>query len=51
MIPPCSLLKPAPNDLYAEIERENTKTNITNNKDFTDFIIYRGEIQENIKEI
>ena len=40
MIPPFPLLKPAPTDLYTEIERGYQK--IKNNKDFMDFTIYRG---------
>ena len=36
---PSPLLKPAPTDLYAEIRGGYQNTN---NKDFTDFTIYRG---------
>ena len=50
MIPPFPLLKPAPTDLYTEIGGEDTTKN-TNNKDFTDFTIYRGEIRKYNKEI
>ena len=50
MIPPSSLLKPAPTDLYTEIGGEDT-TKITNIKNFMDFTIYRGEIQKYNKEI